>query len=126
MDTSRPTRALSVARTELIEGMSEPMHSQEYTLSHRPLASIGSERAENRNECKSCSNPAGGVDLEPRVVELETHLKYIRRDMDEIRTDVKVIRHRLAYSAGAAAVILGLLGWLANSRFDQLVMLLSR
>jgi predicted double-glycine peptidase len=46
--------------------------------------------------------------------------------MDEIRTDVKVIRHRLAYSAGAAAVILGLLGWLANSRFDQLVMLLSR
>ncbi|MBT2337782.1 hypothetical protein J7E36_01275 [Pseudomonas fluorescens] len=63
--------------------------------------------------------------MEPRVVELETHLKYIRKDMDEIRTDVKVIRHRLAYSAGAAGVVLGLLGWVANSRFDQLVSLLT-
>jgi len=37
-----------------------------------------------------------------------------------------VIRHRLAYSAGAAAVVLGLLGWIANNRFDQVVMLLTR
>lgn len=63
--------------------------------------------------------------MEPRVVELETHLKYIRRDMDEIRDDVKSIKHRLAYSAGATAVVLGMLGWVANSRFDQLVSLLS-
>jgi len=102
------------------------MHSHEYKLPPRPLAAIAGERADPQNECKSCSNPVGGIDLEPRVVELETHLKYIRRDMDEIRTDVRVIRHRLAYSAGAAAVVLGLLGWIANSRFDQLVMLLSR
>ncbi|MCP2071312.1 UNVERIFIED_ORG: hypothetical protein J2Y77_000748 [Pseudomonas lini] len=102
------------------------MRSHEYRLSPRQFASFGSERADTQNECKSCSNPAGGIDLEPRVVELETHLKYIRKDMDEIRTDVKVIRHRLAYSAGAAAVVLGLLGWIANSRFDQLVTLLSR
>ncbi|WP_225917545.1 MULTISPECIES: hypothetical protein [Pseudomonas] len=102
------------------------MHNREYKLSPRQLASFGSGQADTRNECKSCSNPAGGIDLEPRVVELETHLKYIRKDMDEIRTDVKVIRHRLAYSAGAAAVVLGLLGWVANNRFDQLVMLLTR
>lgn len=64
--------------------------------------------------------------MEPRVVELETHLKYIRKDMDEIRMDVRMIRHRLAYSAGAAAVILSLLGWIANTRFDQLVALVSQ
>ena len=63
--------------------------------------------------------------MEPRVTELETHLKYIRRDMDEVRSDVRTIKHRLAYSAGATAVVMGLLGWVANSRFDQLVTLLS-
>ncbi|MGE8145000.1 hypothetical protein ACQKP7_07295 [Pseudomonas frederiksbergensis] len=76
-------------------------------------------------EFKNSAKPAGEVDMEPRVVELETHLKYIRRDMDEVRSDVKSIKHRLAYSAGAGAVALGLLGWIANSRFDQVVMLLS-
>ena len=64
-------------------------------------------------------------DADQRVTELETHLKYIRRDMDEVRGDVRTIKHRLAYSAGATAVILGLLGWVANSRFDQLVTLIS-
>ncbi|WP_434563170.1 hypothetical protein [Pseudomonas sp. R1-6] len=102
------------------------MRSHECKVSPRHFVSFGSERADAKNEGKSCSNPAGGIDLEPRVVELETHLKYIRRDMDEIRTDVKAVRHRLAYLAGAAAVVVGLLGWVANSRFDQLVMLLSR
>ncbi|ROM93475.1 hypothetical protein BK658_20830 [Pseudomonas brassicacearum] len=63
--------------------------------------------------------------MEPRVVELETHLKYIRRDMEEVRNDVKSIKYRLVYSAGAAAVIISLLGWIANSRFDQLVTLLN-
>lgn len=63
--------------------------------------------------------------MEPRVIELEAHLKYIRRDMDEVRSDVKTIKHRLAYSAGATAVVLVLLGWVANSRFDQLVALIS-
>ncbi|EJM52715.1 hypothetical protein PMI28_04520 [Pseudomonas sp. GM48] len=62
--------------------------------------------------------------MEPRVTELETHLKYIRRDMEEVRGDVKSIRHRLAYSAGGTAVILGLLGWIANSRFEQVISLL--
>ena len=61
--------------------------------------------------------------MEPRVTELETHLKSIRRDMDEVRGDVKSIKHRLAYSAGGTAVILGLLGWIANSRFEQVISL---
>ncbi len=62
--------------------------------------------------------------MEPRVTELETHLKSIRRDMDEVRGDVKSIKHRLAYSAGGTVVILGLLGWIANSRFEQVISLL--
>ncbi|WP_238340377.1 hypothetical protein [Pseudomonas sp. SWRI92] len=102
------------------------MHSHENKVSLRQFVPFCGERADEQNEGKSCSNPAGGTDLEPRVVELETHLKYIRRDMDEIRTDVKAVRHRLAYMAGAAAVVIGLLGWVANNRFDQLVTLLSR
>ncbi|WP_259740320.1 hypothetical protein [Pseudomonas brassicacearum] len=76
-------------------------------------------------ECNCTVNTPGGNDMEPRVVELETHLKYIRRDMEEVRNDVKSIKHRLAYSVGASAVIISLLGWIANSRFDQLVMLLN-
>jgi hypothetical protein len=62
--------------------------------------------------------------MEPRVIELEAHLEYLQRDMQEIRSDVKSIKHRLAYSAAGTAIVLGLLGWIANSRFDQLVSLL--
>ena len=64
--------------------------------------------------------------MEARVVELETHLEYIRRDMDEVRGDVKSIKHRLVYSAGGTAVVLGLLAWIANSRFDQVVTLMAQ
>ena len=63
--------------------------------------------------------------MEPRVTELEAHLKYIRRDMDEVRGDVRTIKHRLAYAAGATAVVMGLLGWIANSRFDQIISLMA-
>lgn len=102
------------------------MRSHERKVPPQQFGPYASERTDAKNEGKTCNKPAGGIDLEPRVVELETHLKYIRRDMDEIRTDVKAVRHRLAYLAGAAAVVVGLLGWVANSRFDQLVTLLSR
>ncbi len=64
--------------------------------------------------------------MESRVVELEAHLKYIRRDMDEVRNDVKSIKHRLAYSAIGTAVVIGVLAWIANSRFDQVVTLLTQ
>ncbi len=63
--------------------------------------------------------------MEPRVIELEAHLKNIRKDMDAVRGDVKSIKHRLAYSVGGTAVVLGLLAWIANSRFDQVVTLLA-
>lgn len=64
--------------------------------------------------------------MESPVVELEAHLKHIRKDLEKVRGDVKSLQHRLAYSAGGTAVILGLVGWIANSRFDQLVALLAR
>lgn len=66
----------------------------------------------------------GEVAMEPRVAELEIHLKDIRQDMEDVRSEVRSIKHRLAYSIGGTAVLLGLLGWIANSRFDQLVTLL--
>jgi hypothetical protein len=92
------------------------------TISVLPLTDnkITGHRAECRNSIKA----TGEVDMEPRVTELETHLKSIRRDMEEARDDVKSIKHRLAYSAGGTAVILGLLGWIANSRFEQVISLL--
>ena len=62
--------------------------------------------------------------LEPRIVELETRLRYISRDVDEFHDDVKSIKYRLAYSAGGTAVVLGLLGWIANSRFEQIISLI--
>jgi hypothetical protein len=89
-----------------------------------PVASLAEKRANHQADIQDSTNPNGEVDMEPRVIELETHLKYLRRDMEEIRSDVKSIKHRLAYSAGGTAIVLGLLGWIANSRFDQLVTLL--
>ncbi|MBV7479996.1 hypothetical protein KW839_20570 [Pseudomonas sp. PDM31] len=62
--------------------------------------------------------------MEPRIVELETRLRYISRDVDEFHDDVKSIKYRLAYSAGGTAVVLGLLGWIANSRFEQIISLI--
>jgi hypothetical protein len=101
------------------------MHSHDIRLPLGSGAAVAKSRTHQQAVFKSGTKPTGEVDMEPRVVELETHLKYIRRDMEEVRGDVKSIKHRLAYSMGATAVILGLLGWVANSRFDQLVSLLA-
>ncbi|MBK5513112.1 hypothetical protein [Pseudomonas sp. TH15] len=97
------------------------MHSQEVRMPGSPVVPLAESRASHTSSTKS-----GEVNMEPRVTELETHLKYIRRDMDEVRSDVRTIKHRLAYSAGATAVILCLLGWVANSRFEQLVSIMTR
>lgn len=80
--------------------------------------------ANHQTEFNISEKSNGEVDMEPRVVELEKNLKCIRRDMEKARSDVSAIKHRLAYSAGGTIVVLGLLGWIANSRFDQLVTLL--
>ncbi|MFW9077707.1 hypothetical protein ACOI9X_00250 [Pseudomonas sp. P2757] len=101
-----------------------PSHDTKATAS--AFIPLADSRANHQSEFKGTAKNAGDTGMEPRVTELETHLKYIRRDMDEVRGDVKAIKHRLAYSAGAAAVVMGLVGWVANSRFDQLVALLAR
>ena len=101
------------------------MQSHEARMPVSPVAPLADNRANHKSEFKNSAKTTGEVDMEPRVIELEAHLKYIRRDMDEVRGDVKTIKHRLAYSAGATAVVLVLLGWVANSRFDQLVALIS-
>jgi hypothetical protein len=88
------------------------------------IAPLAVKRANHKAEIKDSTKPNGAVDMEPRVIELEAHLKYLQRDMEAIRSDVKSIKHRLAYSAGGTAIVLGLLAWIANSRFDQLVSLL--
>lgn len=77
-------------------------------------------------QSQTSEKPKEVVEMESRVVELETHLEYIRRGMDEVRGEVKSTRHRLAYSAGGTAILLGLMGWIANSRFDQVVTLLMQ
>ncbi|WP_419709210.1 hypothetical protein [Pseudomonas sp. NFX224] len=100
------------------------MQSHDLRLPVTPVVPLAEKRANHQAEFRNSAKTKGEVDMEPRVIELETHLKYIRRDMEEVRTDVKSIKHRLAYSAGGTAVVLGLLGWIANSRFDQLVTLL--
>lgn len=100
------------------------MQSHEAGAPLSPLLPLAEKRAHHKRDLKSCAKNTGDVEMEPRVTELETHLKYIRRDMDEVKNDVKTIKHRLAYAAGATAVVMGLLGWIANSRFDQMVTLL--
>lgn len=100
------------------------MQSNDLRISEIPFVSLAEKRADYQDEFRNKAKIMGEVEMEPRVTELETHLKYIRRDMEEVRSDVKSIKHRLAYSAGGTAVVLGLLGWIANSRFDQLVTLL--
>lgn len=71
-------------------------------------------------------NPPGGDNVEPRVARLETHIEYIRRDLDVVMLDVKSIKSRLAYLAGAGFVLLAIFTWVANNRFDQVLTLLAK
>nr|DAU40000.1 MAG TPA: Protein of unknown function (DUF1515) [Caudoviricetes sp.] len=70
--------------------------------------------------------PPGDDPMEARVAKLETHVEYIRRDLDEVRGDVKIIKNRLAYFAGASLVIVAILAWVVNNRFDQVLQLLTK
>lgn len=114
-----------VAGVHLKQQVDMSMSSHEARMPVSPVAPLAECRASHKSDFKNSTKTTGETDMEPRVTELETHLKYIRRDMDEVRSDVRTIKHRLAYSAGATAVVLCLLGWVANSRFDQLVALIS-
>lgn len=101
------------------------MQNHEIKSPDIPVILFAEKRANHQAEFKNSAKAIGEADMESRVVELETHLKYIRRDMDDVRSDVKSIKHRLAYSAIGTAVVLGVLAWIANSRFDQVVTLLA-
>jgi hypothetical protein len=89
-----------------------------------PVVPLATKRANHQAEIVSRAQSSGEVDMQPRVNELETHLENLRGELKKIRSDIRSIRHRLAYSAIGTAVVLGLLGWIANSRFDQVVSLL--
>ncbi|MBV4488303.1 hypothetical protein HU727_022210 [Pseudomonas sp. SWRI153] len=101
------------------------MQNHEAKATMSPVAALGESRASKKTDFCHSAKPTGEFDMESRVSELDTHFKYMRRDMDEVLNDVRTIKHRLAYSAGATAVLLGLLGWVANSRLDHLVTLIS-
>lgn len=89
-----------------------------------PVVPLAEKRTHHQVECRDSAPQKGNVHMQPHLIELQTHIKHLQRDMEEVRLDVKSTRHRLAYTAGGMAVVLGLLGWIANSRFDQLVTLL--
>jgi hypothetical protein len=100
--------------------------SHEARVSTRPIALSTKVAAVTNPISKRAPEPLRSTNGTARDRTGNPSLKYIRRDMDEVRADVRTIKHRLAYSAGATAVIMGLLGWVANSRFDQLVTLMSQ
>ncbi|WP_347901255.1 hypothetical protein [Pseudomonas purpurea] len=102
------------------------MPSPEFKLSSALPARLVRDDAPHQAERTPREKPCGAPGIEHRISELETHLKHLRSDMDEVCSDLKSIKHRNAYSTGAAVVIIGVAGWIANSRFDQLVQLLTR
>ncbi|MGA8137206.1 MULTISPECIES: hypothetical protein [Pseudomonas] len=82
------------------------------------------QRPPRHDKAKTIRTP-GGDAMEPRITELETRFEYIHRDLNEVRNDVKSIKGRLTYIAGAAAVIGAPLVWIANNRMDQILLLLT-
>ena len=69
--------------------------------------------------------------MEARVAKLETHVEYIRRDLDSMSDDIKEvkgdllsIKRRIAYFSGAGIIVVGIIGWVLNNRFDQVIALL--
>ncbi|WP_256261170.1 hypothetical protein [Pseudomonas gingeri] len=78
-----------------------------------------------RHDKAKTTRTPGGDAMEPRITELETRFEYIHRDLNEVRNDVKSIKSRLTYVAGAAAVIGAPLVWIANNRMDQILLLLT-
>lgn len=76
--------------------------------------------------------PPGDGEMEARVAKLEVHAEYIRRDLDEMKGDLKevhadlsTIKRRMAYFAGAAFIVAAIFGWIVNNRFDQVLGLLT-
>lgn len=71
--------------------------------------------------------------MEARVARLETHVEYIRRDLDvmsadlkEVHTDLTSIKRRMAYLGGAGFVVAAIFTWIINNRFDEVVKMLTK
>lgn len=70
--------------------------------------------------------------MEARVARLETHVEYIRRDLDsmsddlkEMKDDLGSIKRRMAYFSGAGLIVIAAAGWILNNRFDQVIAMLG-
>jgi len=92
---------------------------------HEPDRQDAKPQFPPRHDKAKTTRTSGGDAMEPRITELETRFEYIHRDLNEVRSDVKSIKNRLTYMAGAAAVIGAPLAWIANNRMDQILLLLS-
>ncbi|WP_267273787.1 hypothetical protein [Pseudomonas putida] len=71
--------------------------------------------------------------MEARVARLETHVEYIRRDLDvitadlkEVHSDLTSIKRRMAYLGGAGFVIAAIFAWIINNRFDEVITMLTK
>lgn len=70
--------------------------------------------------------------MEARVARLETHVEYIRRDLDsmsedmkEVKGDLTSIKRRIAYFSGAGLILAAIIGWIFNNRFEQILSILA-
>lgn len=94
---------------------------------------ISGKWGDNRSRQDHTGGNGGGSDLEARVARLETHVEYIRRDLDEmsadlkeVHTDLTSIKRRMAYLGGAGFVVAVIFAWVINNRFDQVVSILTK
>ena len=63
--------------------------------SERIVPKLTDDIAKRRHSRANVDNSGGGGDdggMEARIAKLESHVEYIRRDLDDVRSDVKAIR----------------------------------
>lgn len=108
-------------------------HSIDVRLLQARYETIISELDRERKRNGGPSDPPGGGEMEARVARLETHVEYIRRDLDDMKADVKEIhsdltsiKRRMAYLGGAGFVVAAIFAWVINNRFDQVVSMLTK
>ncbi|MNJ59909.1 hypothetical protein D3C77_556160 [compost metagenome] len=105
--------------------MSETISSLESSWNEAQRAEAQARHDRNRKESDTGGgNPPGGGDVEARVAKLETHVEYIRRDLDvivedlrehrkETRSDFRILFGALITTAlGLAALMAKGFGWI--------------
>lgn len=86
---------------------------------HYPDRFPGDRRRRGEDNGQRPPGPPGENPLEPRVAKLETHIEYVRRDLDELRVDFREHRKetrtdfRLLFGALITAA-LGLAGMMGK------------